>query len=213
MQVKRVLVVDDHPLMRQALNSVIEDEPDFTVVGEAENGKQAIAQAQALQPDVIVMDLYMPVKDGLSATAELIQAHPNMRVLALTSSTLNSSALSAVEAGALGYVLKDAHPPEFLHALRQVACGSEYWPPSVAAKLARSVRQRSITTRVELTVREKEVLNLVGKGISNRLIAEQLCISVATVRAHVYHILQKLGLENRTQAALYLERMMSSDTV
>lgn len=206
MLAKRVLVVDDHPLMRQALSSVIADEPDFIVVGEAENGEQAISQAQALNPDVIVMDLYMPVKDGLSAAAELTAARPETRILALTSSTLDSSALAAVEAGALGYILKDAHPEEFLQALRQVTQGNEYWPPAAVAKIVRGLRQHPPQEESELTGREQEVLNLLGDGLSNNAIAKCLCISEATVRAHVYHILQKLGLENRTQAALYLER-------
>ena len=209
----RVLVVDDHPLMRQALKRVIDREPEFAVVGEAENGEQAIARARDLQPDVIVMDLFMPVKDGLIATAELTETQPNARILAFSSSSLSSSALSAVEAGALGYLRKDAQSDELLQALRRVAQGSPYWPPGVIANLAHVSNRRCLELTAALTPREKEVLHLVGKGVPNRMIAERLDISISTVRSHIYHILKKLGLDNRTQAALYLERMRNSDTV
>lgn len=202
----RALIVDDHPLMRQALRAMIADEPDFEIAGEASNGEEAVRMARTLLPDVILMDLVMPVKDGFSATAELTRANPDTRILALTSSIGEGSALAAVEAGVLGYILKDAQPVEVLHALREVAGGREYWPPAVAARLARGVRQRNSEPAPDLSTREQEVLTLVGQGLTNKDIASRLFISEPTVRAHVYHILQKLHLENRTQAALYLER-------
>jgi DNA-binding NarL/FixJ family response regulator len=206
MKKNRILIVDDHPLMRQALRAMIADEPDFDVVGEAANGEEAVSLARSLAPDVILMDLVMPVKDGLAATAELTHANPETRILALTSSIGENSALAAVEAGVLGYILKDAQPAEVLHALREVAAGREYWPPAVAARLARGVRQRNLEPAPDLSAREQEVLNLLGQGLTNKDIAQRLVISEPTVRAHVYHILQKLHLENRTQAALYIER-------
>lgn len=202
----RVLIVDDHPLMRQALRAMIADEPDFIVIAEAANGDEAVIQARSLTPDVILMDLVMPVKDGLAATIELTRSRPETRILALTSSIGESSALAAVEAGVLGYILKDAQPAEVLHALREVAAGREYWPPAVASRLARGVRQRNLEPAPDLSAREQEVLMLLGQGLTNKEIAQRLVISEPTVRAHVYHILQKLNLENRTQAALYIER-------
>jgi len=202
----RIIIVDDHPLMRQALRSMITDEPDFEVIAEAANGEDAISLARALLPDVILMDLMMPVKDGLAAATELLHTRPEIRILALTSSIGEGSAVAAVEAGVLGYILKDAQPPEVLLALREVAAGRGYWPPAVAARLARGVRQRSQENAPNLSGREQEVLTLLGQGLTNKEIAQRLVISEPTVRAHVYHILQKLHLENRTQAALYMER-------
>lgn len=206
METIRVLVVDDHPLLRQALRTMIGDEPGFEVVGEASNGEEAIFKARYLHPDLIIMDLYMPVKDGFASMAELTASDPEIRILALTSSTEENSALSAVEAGALGYVQKDSQPDEVLAALRQVAAGQEYWPEHIAMRLARGLRRRSVSSAVDLTEREREVLAYLGQGLSNKAIANKLCISEPTVRAHVYHILQKLGLENRTQAALYIQK-------
>ena len=207
----RVLIVDDHPLMRQVLHSLIEDEADLTAVGEASNGVEAVAQLRALQPDVIVMDLLMPVKDGLTATTEIMQDNPHARILALTSSSEESMVLAAIKAGAMGYVLKGANPPELLQAIREVARGQGYLPASVALKLADGIRHSSNEIdrqqrQSSLTARELDVLVLLGQGLSNRVIAEQLVISEATVRVHLYHILSKLDLPDRNQAMLYAAR-------
>jgi len=198
-----VLIVDDHPLMRQALTNLIEDENDFIVAGEAQNGRQALEKAAQNHPDIIVMDVFMPVLDGISATIELRKIYPSMRILALTSSLEEETVLEVIKAGAAGYILKDALPAEIMNALRQVAAGGEYWPSNLALRLVKGFR---ISDRLkQLSPREHEVIKLVGEGRSNMQIAQQLVISEATVSAHVSHILKKLNLENRTQAALLMK--------
>jgi DNA-binding NarL/FixJ family response regulator len=196
--------------MRQALRSVIEDERDMLVIGEAGNGREAVTLARAGQPDLVIMDLFMPVMDGVQAIAELVKSQPagrkEIRILALTSSTEDTPLLAAAQAGAAGVILKDSQPGEILQALRLVAQGGEYWPPQVAARLARGLRRPA--AEPALTAREQDVLGLLGQGASNAQIARRLQISEATARAHVYHILQKLGLENRTQAALYAQERL-----
>ena len=202
----RVLVVDDHPLMRDALRSAIDDEDDLTVVGEAVNGAEAVRLADTLRPNVIVMDLYLPVKDGLTATAEIVRLRPATRILALTSSTEDGKVLEAIQAGAVGFLLKDTKRTELLEAIREVARGHTWLPPSAAQKLViglRRERERP-SIRVEpLTEREREVVKLIGEGATNRDIAERLTISEGTVRTHVHNILGKLELESRNQLILY----------
>jgi len=204
MEQYKVLVVDDHPLMRKALVSMIEDEPDLLLVGEAANGATAVSLTRILKPDVVIMDLFMPVKDGITATQELIAENPEIHILALTSSTEDEPLMAAVKAGVLGYIMKDAQPTELLHGIRAVAQGKEYWPPIVAARLVEGMRQNHHPAE-DLSRREEEVLNLLSEGLSNTQIAQRMNISSATARAHVYHILRKLGLENRTQAALHFK--------
>ncbi len=203
-----MLLVDDHPLFREALRTAIETEPDLQVVGEASDGQQAVRQALALKPDVIVMDLFLPVQDGVAAITEILAKNRSMRILAITSSTDDRQVVAAVQAGAMGYLLKDASREEFLRGLRQVARGGMHLPPGVAEKLARGVRQESRAQAeaepVEpLTGREREILALLGEGLSNRAIAGRLSLSDSTVRVHVYNILGKLGLEDRSQAIVY----------
>lgn len=213
----RILVVDDHPMMREALRMAIEAEPDMQVVGEVANGQQAVQRALALQPDVVVMDLYLPLKDGVAATAEIASRQPSIGILAITSSTEDEKVVAAIQAGATGYLLKNASHQQFLRALREVARGNTYLPPEVADKLARGLRhghvaQDHTASPVDsLTRREREVLALLGEGLSNRAIAAQLCLSGSTVRVHVYHILDKLGLENRSQAVVYALRSLRSE--
>ncbi len=208
----RVLVVDDHPLMREALAAAIEDEADMQVVAQAGNGEEAVLQEKRLHPDVIVMDIFMPVKDGLQAMAEINAANPKAHILALTSSTDENTIMAAVQAGACGYLLKDTQRGELLQAIRTVHQGQAYLPPQVAIKLVKQVRKEEARTAgpakpaEPLTGREEEVLSLLGQGLSNREIAQALTVSEATVRAHVYHILGKLGLENRGQAILYASK-------
>lgn len=206
----RVLVVDDHPLMREALRMAIEDEPDMQVIGEATNGADAVTQARALNPDVTVMDLFMPRQDGLHAIAEIKSHTPGARLLALTSSTDEALVLAAVQAGVLGYLMKDSQREELLRAIREVSCGNTFLPPHIAQKLANSVREhqreRAAQPVEPLTERELEVLRLIGQGASNKQIAHALHVSEGTVRTHVHHLLGKLGLENRNQAILYAVR-------
>jgi DNA-binding NarL/FixJ family response regulator len=206
----RVLIVDDHPMMRAALRAAVDAEPDLEVAGEAANGRQAVQQYLALRPAVTVMDLYLPSQDGLQATAEIVAADPAARILMLTSATEDSKVKAALQAGALGYILKDAPPEEFLDGLREVAGGRLFLPAAVAAKLAASLRpshrvpaEPSQPTPPALTPREQEVLALLGEGMSNTAIAEHLSLSESTVRVHLFHLLRKLNLEDRNQAIVY----------
>jgi len=204
----RVLIVDDHPLMRDALSMAIEDESDMEIVGQASNGVEAVDLALRLLPDVIVTDLFMPVKDGLTAIAEILTQNPKARILALTSSTEETVMLSAVQAGVLGYLLKDSQRTVLLQAIREVSQGQSYLPPQLARKLMEGLRQRpkqpDDENRLEqLTGRELDVLRLIGRGASNREVASALSLSEGTVRTHVHHLLNKLGLANRNQAILY----------
>ena len=220
MEIVRVLVVDDHPLMREALVTAIDAEPDLQVIGEAGDGQEAIEQARDLQPDVIIMDLMMPKVNGIDAIAAIHREQPQICILAITASSSETMVLNAVRSGALGYVLKSIHRDELLSAVRQVARGNPYLPTQVTLKLIRGVQGASKTVesssspspapasapKARLTVREREVLSLLGQGLSNREIAARLVISEATVRSHIYHIVGKLGLENRAQAVVYAVR-------
>ncbi len=206
----RILVVDDHPLMREALCMAIEDEMDMQVVGEAANGEDAVRQARALNPDVTVMDLFMPRQGGLEAIAQIKREDANARIIALTSSTDEAMVLAAVQAGVLGYLMKDSQREELLHAIREVSRGNTFLPPAIAQKLANSVREQKKekpAPPVEpLTDREIQVLGLIGQGTSNKEIAQLLNVSEGTVRTHVHNLLGKLGLANRNQAILYAVR-------
>ena len=206
----RILVVDDHPLMREALRTAIEDEADMRVIGEAANGSQGVQCAHDLQPDVILMDLFMPGKSGLEAIAEIRTENPHAQILALTSSTDEMMVLAAVQAGVLGYLMKDSEREELLRAIREVSRGNSFLSSDVALKLAKSVRQErkpNPPPLVEpLTERERQVLKLIGQGASNREIARTLTVSEGTVRTHVHNILGKLDLANRNQAILYAIR-------
>lgn len=210
-----ILIVDDHPMMREALRAAIEAEPDLQVVGEAANGQQAIDLAVALRPEVIVLDLYLPGKDGLAAAAEITAHNPAARILAITSSTEDSKVMAAMQAGVTGYLLKDAPREEFLRGLRQVAAGQTFLPPEVVAKLTRGIRHPHALapekTKVDdgLTHREQEILVLLGEGLANQAIAQQLNLSESTVRVHLHNILNKLGLEHRSQAVVYALRHSS----
>jgi len=204
----RVLVVDDHVMLREALCDAINAEADLQVVGFAVNGDQAVQQAISLNPDVIVMDLLLPGKDGVSAITEIILNNPKARILAITSSLDNQMVVAAVKEGAMGYLLKDESRAVFLQGLREVAHGNIFLPPESAIRLARGVRSQqqmhtSPTQTEPLTPREQDVLKLMGEGLSNRAIASQLSLSMSTVRVHVFNLLRKLNFEERGQAVIY----------
>jgi NarL family two-component system response regulator LiaR len=204
----RVLIVDDHEVVRRGIRTFLETEAGIEVVGEAENGEEAVAMNQELRPDVILMDLVMPGMGGIEAIRE-IQAHESdTHVLVLTSFGSDDKIFPAVKAGALGYLLKDTSPEELADAVREASRGHATLNPTIASRLLRQFSSETDPgTPVEpLTEREIEVLELITRGFSNDRIGERLFISEATVRTHVSHILGKLGLSNRTQAALWALR-------
>jgi len=204
----RVLIADDHAIVRKGIRALLATERDIQVVGEARDGQEAIAESERLQPDVVLMDLVMPVVSGVEATRHIVSHQPETRVLVVTSFTGVDKVFPAIKAGALGYLLKDAGPEELVRAIRQVYDGNSSLHPAIARKLLQELYEPSEQADTDdmLTDREKEVLRLVAQGWSNLDIAERLAISEATVRTHVSHILTKLGLSSRTQAALYALR-------
>ena len=200
----RVLLVDDHAVVRRGLRGFLELLKDVDVVGEAENGREGVAAADRLAPDVILMDLLMPEMGGLEAIAAIKQAHPEIEIVAVTSFIEEEKVTSALEAGASGYLLKDAEADEVAQAIRAAYNGEVHLDPAVSRLLAQRMRARKDADPVEpLTGREKEVLSQLAKGAANKEIAYELGITERTARTHVSNILGKLGLASRTQAALY----------
>ena len=206
----RVLIVDDHGIVRKGTRALLDRIPDFTVVGEAGNGKEAVAQAKELQPDVILMDLMMPEMDGIEAIGLITATQPNSRILALTSFAADDKVFPAIKAGALGYMLKDADPEDLIQAIRQVHRDEPSLHPSIARKVLQELGRPQTAPPSPgpdpLTERELEVLQLVAKGLSNQQMAEQLTVAEVTIRTHVSNILSKLHLANRVQATLYALR-------
>jgi DNA-binding NarL/FixJ family response regulator len=200
----RILLVDDHEVVRRGLRGFLELQDDMEVVGEAADGGAAIAQADALDPDVVLMDLLMPNVDGLTAIAAIHKTHPDTDIVAVTSFIEEDKVTSALEAGASGYLLKDAGADEVAQAIRAARAGEVHLDPQVARVLAQRLRARKDEPYAEpLTPREIEVLQLVASGAANKEIAAQLSITERTARTHVSNILGKLGLASRTQAALW----------
>ena len=200
----RVLLVDDHAVVRRGLRGFLELIKDFEVVGEAENGREGVAAADRLAPDVILMDLLMPEMSGLEAIAAIKEAHPEIEIVAVTSFIEEEKVTSALEAGASGYLLKDAEAEEVAQAIRAAYGGEVHLDPAVSRLLAQRLRQRKEPEPVEpLTAREKEVLAQLARGAANKEIAYELGITERTARTHVSNILGKLGLASRTQAALW----------
>jgi DNA-binding NarL/FixJ family response regulator len=193
----RLLIADDHPVVRDGLSGMLTADPGFEVLGEAADGAEAVRLAQALQPDVILMDLRMPEMDGVSAIAELARRGVASRVLVLTTYDTDSHVLSAIEAGATGYLLKDAPRAELLRAVRAAARGEAVLSPSVATRLIGRVRSPETGP---LSQRELEVLELVAGGSTNREAAARLFVSQATVKTHLLHIYAKLGVSDRAAA-------------
>ncbi len=205
-----VLIADDQALVRVGLRKILETEPQTSVVGEAEDGEDAVATAQRLRPDVVLMDIRMPVLDGIEATRRIVRAQPATRVLILTTFGLDSYVYEALRAGASGFMLKDAPPEEIAAAVHIVANGDALLAPAVTravveefARLQPAPAPTPPPALTELTPREREVLDLLARGFSNPEICNQLLISEATAKTHVAHILQKLALRDRVQAVIY----------
>lgn len=204
----RVLVVDDHSIIRKGMRAVLDLVPDIELVGEAENGKQAIKMDLELRPDVILMDLMMPVMDGITCIREVKARRPEARILVLTNFAGEDMIFPAIKAGAMGYHLKDSSPEALVEAIRQVQRGESSLHPLIARKVLdefHTPSEHQLSTE-PLTPRELEVLRLIAQGYENKDIAEDLVVSEATVRTHVSNILGKLHLASRTQAALYALR-------
>jgi DNA-binding NarL/FixJ family response regulator len=193
----RVIIADDHPVVRTGLRGMLAGHPDFQVVGEATTGAEAVALTMRLRPGVVLMDLRMPEKDGVAATTEIKERCPEANVLVLTTYDTDADILRAIEAGATGYLLKDAPREELFRAIRAAARGETVLAPRVATRLMGQVRAPA---EEALSVREIEVLSLVARGSSNREVARQLHISEATVKSHLTHIFGKLGVSDRTAA-------------
>lgn len=205
----RLLIADDHPMMREALLTALAEEPDMEVVGEASNGIEAIDLAKDCSPDVILMDLLMPGMDGLEAIGRIVEANRQAKILVVTSLEDEDKVLAAVQAGALGYFPKTAPRLYLLEAIRKVADGVPYLPSDIMLKLFKSVRGIKVPSSGRsavdepLTSRQGEILALLGEGRSDREIAKTLHLEETTVRSHVHSILQRLGVENRAQAVAY----------
>jgi NarL family two-component system response regulator LiaR len=204
-----VLVVDDHAIVREGLRAIIDSKADMEVVGEAVDGVEAVLLAKNLQPDVILMDIIMPHKDGIEAINEIMQENPQTKILVLTSYTEDEKVFAAIKAGAIGYVLKETTPSDLLQAIRGIHRGDSILHPSIARKLIRELQPAEVslsTSGKTLTERELEILKLVAHGLNNEDIGEYLRISERTVGSHISKMLDKLHLSNRTQAALYALR-------
>lgn len=206
----RIVLADDHDVVRRGLQALIGIEPDMEIVGIAGNGVDAVQKVQETNPDVVLLDVQMPHKTGIEATADIKQWNPTIHILMLTSFGDDEMVFAAIKAGALGYLLKDSSPEELLQAIRNVHRGRSSLHPDIALKVIQELNKpippSHPLTEEPLTEREVEVLQLVARGFSNNDIADKLVVSERTVRTHISNILGKLHLANRTQAALYALR-------
>jgi len=203
----RVLIVDDHTMFRQGLVSLLQIESEFQVVGEAPDGEEGLRLALDVQPDVVLMDVNMPKMGGIEATRKLLADIPRAQVLMLTVSQANDDLLAAIRAGAQGYILKHADADELLHAIRRVHAGEAMLSPPVARRLLQTLRDGPLpASRLPLTQRESEVFWFLIRGASNQEIAKDLFVSENTVKTHVRHIMKKLGIRSRHEAADYARR-------
>jgi len=204
----RVLIVDDHTIVRKGIKALLAETSDIQVAGEADNGIEAVALSNQLKPDVILMDLLMPKMDGIEATRQITAQQPDARVLVLTSFVGDEKIFPAIKAGALGYLLKDSEPSELIRSIYKVHRGEPLLHPSIARKMMKEILEHPSEnlTPETLTAREVEVLHLLSKGLTNDEIAAKLSISEVTVRTHISHLLSKLHLANRVQATLYALR-------
>ena len=205
----RVMIVDDHSVVREGIRTYLDLEDQFVIVGEASNGREAVEKVPALKPDVVLMDRLMPQMDGISATEAIKERNPDVKVIVLTSFTDDEHIMPAIEAGATGYLLKDVSAEDLARAIEGAYQGHAQLHPEVTRKLMEQVRQPRKTQPQpgeELTPREMEVLRLIASGMSNKEIGRQLVMTERTVKGHVSNILGKLNLQDRTQAALYAVR-------
>lgn len=213
----RLLIADDHTVVRQGICALIEEEPSLIVIGQAVDGVEAVEKARALSPDVILMDMAMPRKDGMQAIREIIAENPSARILVLSNFSDNNIVIQAIKAGASGYLHKSSSAEELLQAIHSVMRGESSLSPAIARILINEVNSpnpHASALSEELTKRESEVLDLIARGLSNQEIAISLTISERTVSAHVSSLLRKLHLSSRTQAALYslqLEKTKKSE--
>ena len=197
METIKIIMADDHPVVRAGIRGMLETQPDFEVIAEAKNGQEAIEQVEKLKPDVVLIDLRMPEMDGVEAIGKIKENHPDIHILVLTTYDTDADIVRAVEAGATGYLLKDAPRDELFRAVRATAKGETVLAPPVAARLMGKVRDKGDTA---LTAREIDVLMLVARGASNQVVGEKLHVSTATVKSHLLQIYQKLGVSDRTAA-------------
>jgi NarL family two-component system response regulator LiaR len=204
----RVLVVDDHPVVRRGIKSLLAEEEDLEVVGEAANGKDAIQQVADLHPDVILMDLVMPEMTGVEAIQKITASFPEARILVMTSFAADDKVFPSIKAGALGYLMKDSDPEDLIRMIHQVHRGELSIHPTIARKVIQELNRptEEPLTPEPLTERELEILQLLAQGVENKEIARRLVLREATVRTHVSNILSKLHLANRVQATLYALR-------
>ena len=209
----RVLIADDHALVRRGLEQLVGSAPDIDVVGTVADGAQAVEAVARLAPDVVLMDISMPVRDGIEATRQVIAAHPNVRVVMLTSFADQRKVVDAIAAGASGYLLKDGDPDDVAAAVRAAHAGDAPLDPKAARLLIDAQRQGTerSASGPELSVREREVLMLVVEGLANKQIARRLGIAERTVKAHLTAVFQALGVADRTQAALWARDHLSSE--
>lgn len=205
----QVLVVDDHFVVRKGVCALLEDAEDIAVVGEAGDGRQAVEEAARHTPQVILMDLNLPEIDGVEAIRRILAAQPTIGIVVLTGADMEAEVLPAIRAGALGYLAKTSQRQEFLEAIREVSRGEAWLPPRLTLKLLAHLQTppAGAGTKNPLTDRESEVLALLARGWSNRRIAGKLAIAEVTVRTHVSHVLDKLGVSNRVEAALHALRL------
>jgi Response regulator containing a CheY-like receiver domain and an HTH DNA-binding domain len=210
----RILLVDDQPLFRRALATLIADQPHLSIVGEAENGLHALEMARALKPDLVLMDVEMPVMTGVEATRRIREELPNVKVVILTVSEADEPLFDAIRFGAHGYLLKDLRPEQLYDLIRAVMRNETVLSPAIAGRLMREFREGTAGKRIvtpeedgpALTQREIQIMQLVSKGLSNKEIGNRLSITEGTVKNHVHNALEKLQLENRIQAAAYVVR-------
>jgi DNA-binding NarL/FixJ family response regulator len=204
----RVLIADDHTIVRRGIKALLAEADDIEVAGEADNGLEAVRLSKQLDPDIILMDLLMPKMDGIEATRHVTTGQTRAQVLVLTSFVHDDKVFSAIKAGALGYLLKESEPAELIRSIRRVHRGEPSLDPSIARKIMKEIQQEPAIKEPPdpLTGRELEVLQLLAKGYSNNEIAAQLVISEVTIRTHISHLLAKLHLVNKVQAALYALR-------
>jgi len=212
----KILIVDDHPMMREALQTAFEGEDDLEMIGEAADATKALKMLETINPDVILMDLLLPGMSGLEAIEKIIASDPQAKILVLSSMENEERVVSAIQAGALGYFPKTAPRTYLLEAIRKVADGVPYMPSGITLKLFRGLRKVKIVLptngpQVPITSRQQEILSLLSEGHTDDEIAKLLHLEESTVRAHVYHILQRLGLKNRIQAIAYAHQHLDTD--